>query len=208
MSMDLLKELRDKTGAGMLDCKKALDECANDIEKAAEYLRKKGIAKAAKRTGKIAMEGLVESYIHSNGKIGVLLEVNCETDFVARTDDFKNLVHEIAIQIAASSPRYLDESAVPEDVIAKEKDVYRELAAKSGKPAQFLDKIIEGQVRKFYEEVCLLNQPYVKDPKKNIDTLVKETSGKLGENVTVRRFSRFQVGETAGASTAAAEAGN
>ncbi|MCB9254670.1 MAG: translation elongation factor Ts [Bdellovibrionaceae bacterium] len=193
--MDLIKELREKTGAGMMDCKKALLECSNDVEKAAEYLRKQGIAKAAKRSGRAAAEGLIQSYIHGNGKIGVLLELNCETDFVAKTDDFQKLAHEISLQIAASSPQFLNADAVPADVVEKEKSVLREVALKEGKPAQVIDKILDGQIKKFFQDICLMEQPYVKEPKKNIETLIKEHIGKLGENITVRRFSRFQVGE-------------
>ncbi|MCB0404414.1 MAG: translation elongation factor Ts [Bdellovibrionales bacterium] len=193
--MDLIKELREKTGAGMMDCKKALLECSNDVEKAAEYLRKQGIAKAAKRSGRAAAEGLIQSYIHGNGKIGVLLELNCETDFVAKTDDFQKLAHEISLQIAASSPQFLNADSVPTDVVEKEKAVLREVALKEGKPAQVIDKILDGQIKKFFQDICLMEQPYVKEPKKNIETLIKEHIGKLGENITVRRFSRFQVGE-------------
>ena len=179
----------------MLDCKKALSETDNNIEKATEYLRKKGIAKAAKRAGRVAGEGLVYSYIHGNGKIGVLVEVNCETDFVAKTEEFKALVHELALQITAANPRFLNQESVPEDILEKEKGVFRELAQNSGKKGPVVEKIIEGKIKKFYEEICLMDQPYIKEPDKKIDTLIKERIGKLGENITVRRFARFQVGE-------------
>lgn len=194
-SMDLIKDLRERSGAGMMDCKKALLECDNDIEKAMEYLRKKGIAKAAKRGGRVASEGLVQSYIHGNGKIGVLLELNCETDFVAKTDEFKALALELSLQIAAASPRYVSREAVPTESIEKEKVVLKEQAESSGKKGPFVDKIVEGRLNKFFEETCLMEQPFIKDSGKNIDTLIKETIGRLGENITVRRFARFQVGE-------------
>ncbi|MFC2075400.1 translation elongation factor Ts [Bdellovibrionota bacterium] len=195
ISTDKIRDLREKTGAGMMDCKKALVETKGDIEKAIEFLRKAGLSAASKRSGKIASEGLVHSYIHGNGKIGVLLEVNCETDFVARTDDFKQFTNDLGLQIAASNPHYVSKEEVPGDVLEKEKEILRERALKSGKPEKIVDKIVDGQLNKFYEEVCLLNQPFVKDPNQTIEELLKSLIAKLGENVKIRRFVRYQRGE-------------
>ncbi|MFZ1946352.1 MAG: translation elongation factor Ts [bacterium] len=194
-SLDKVKLLREKTAAGMLDCKKALTETKGDIDLAVEFLRRKGIAKSAKFTTRKAAEGLVHSYIHPGGKIGVIVEVNCETDFVARTDDFKNLVNDLALQVAATAPLGLTKEDVPQDVIDKEKDIYRSMALAEGKPEKVLDKIIEGRMQKFYEDACLLEQIWIKDQEKKVGDLVKELSGKTGENIVVRRFARFQLGE-------------
>ncbi len=194
---ELVKELREKTGAGMMECKRALTETANDIEKAITYLRERGLALAAKKSGRAANEGRIHSYIHSNGKIGVMLEVNCETDFVARTDDFQGLCNDIAMHIAAASPRYLTKDEVDAADLEKEKDVYRAQAAGTGKPAQVIEKIVEGKIGKFYEEACLLNQRFVKEPEHTVETVVKAAIAKLGENISVRRFARFQLGEGA-----------
>ena len=197
-----VKSLREKTGAGMMECKKALVESANDMEKAITYLRERGLALAAKKTGRVANEGRVHSYIHSNAKIGVMVEINCETDFVARTDDFMALCNDISMHVAAAGPRYLDKEQVPQADIDKEKDIYRAQLADSGKPAQVIEKILEGKIGKFYEETCLLQQKFVKDPDHTIDAVVKAAIAKLGENISIRRFARFQLGEGAKAEKA------
>lgn len=195
MSSDLVKELRERTGAGFMDCKRALTENSNDLEKAMEFLRQKGLAAASKKAGRAANEGRIQSYIHGNGKIGVLVEVNCETDFVAKTDEFSDFAANVAMHIAAASPRYLNKEAVPAEDIEKEKNIFRIQAQESGKPAPVIEKIVEGKVGKFFEETCLLHQKYVKDPDKTIEDLVKETIAKLGENIGIKRFTRFQLGE-------------
>lgn len=192
MSHDLIKELREQTGAGIMDVKEALEEAGGDKDVAVEILRKKGLAKQAKKADRVANEGLVESYIHAGGRIGVLVEVNCETDFVARTDDFKNLVKEIALHIAAANPLYISSEDIPAEVIEKEKEIYKEQAG--DKPADVLEKMLEGKLQKYLEEVCLLNQPYVKDGDKTIGELLGEATGKMGENIQVRRFARFMLG--------------
>ena len=191
----MVAELRARTGAGMMDCKAALQESNGDIEAAVEILRKKGIMKAEKRGGREVREGLISSYIHHNGKVGVLVEVNCETDFVARTDDFKALVKSVAEHIAAMAPLAVDKDQIPADVIERERRIYVEEVKQSGKPANLVDKIVDGKVEAFYKQNCLLSQPWVRDDKKTIGELVKEISGKTGENVQVRRFTRFQMGE-------------
>lgn len=190
-----VSELRQRTGAGMMDCKAALTETKGDIDAAIELLRKKGMAKAEKRVGRAASEGQISSYIHHNGKIGVLVEVNCETDFVARTDDFKNLVRTIAEHVAATAPLAVDKDQIPAEKIAQERRIFEEQVKQSGKPANLVDKIVEGKIEAFYKEVCLLNQPWVRDDKRTIGDLVKEMSAKTGENIQVRRFARFQMGE-------------
>ena len=195
ISANQVKELREKTGAGMLDCKKALGETQGDFEKAIEWLRKKGMASAAKKAGRATKEGLVSSYIHGEGKVGVLLEINCETDFVARTEQFKQFVKDVAMHVAAASPLYVSPEEVPADVIAKEKEIAVAQMAASGKPAAVLEKIAEGKVNKYYEETCLVKQAYVKDPNKTIELFTKETIAALGENISIRRFARFQLGE-------------
>ena len=190
-----IAKLRSQTGAGMLDCKKALDESAGDMEKALDWLRKRGIAKAAKRADKVAAEGAIMSYIHGAGKVGVLVEVNCETDFVAKTDSFQELVREIAIHIAAANPKFVSREEVPADLLEKEKDVYREQMKNEGKPAEIIEKIIEGKLGKFYSDICLLEQPSIKDEDKTIEQLLTEKSGEIGEKITVRRFARYELGE-------------
>ncbi|MBT3418697.1 MAG: translation elongation factor Ts [Candidatus Magasanikbacteria bacterium] len=190
-----IAKLRAQTGAGMLNCKKALDESNGDMEKAIEYLRKKGIAKAAKRAGKIASEGTVASYIHGAGKVGVLVEVNSETDFVAKNEQFQELVKDISIHIAASAPAYVSTEEVPADIIEKEKDVYRELMKNEGKPADIIEKIIEGKIKKFFSEICLLEQPFIKDEELTIAELLVKKTGEIGEKITVRRFARYELGE-------------
>ncbi|MHB8871115.1 MAG: translation elongation factor Ts [Candidatus Doudnabacteria bacterium] len=192
--MELLKELRELTGAGITDVKAALDEAGNDKEKAIEILRKKGQSKVLKKADRVANEGIVESYIHAGGKVGVLLELNTETDFVARTDDFKGLAKEIALHIAASNPLYVNISDVPSEVIEKEKEIYKEQAKDSGKPDAVVEKMIEGKLAKYYEETCLMEQAFVKDPEKKIKDLLSDAVAKLGENIVVRRFTRFHLG--------------
>lgn len=195
VNLELVKELREKTGAGMGDCRKALIETKSDMEKAMEWLREKGVAAAGKRSGKTAKEGKVHAYIHGNGKLGVLVEINCETDFVARTEDFEELTREVAMQVAAMNPLYLKREDVPADVIEKEKEIYRAQLKESGKPANVVEKIVEGKLDKFYKDACLLEQAYIKDDKKNIETFLKEKIAKLGENLVIKRFVRFVLGE-------------
>ena len=195
VSVELIKELRERTGAGVMDCKRALQECGGQIEEAITLLRKKGLAKAAKKVGRETSEGLIGSYIHAGGKIGVLVEVNCEADFVARTPDFQNLVKEIAMHIAAMNPKYISPDDVPEEVLDKEREILREQAKSLGKPEHVLEKIVEGRLRKFFEENCLLEQPYIRDPNITVRELVSSTVAKLGENITIRRFVRYQLNE-------------
>lgn len=195
ISANLVKELREKTGAGMMDCKKALSEASGDFDKAIEYLRKKGIASADKKAGRATKEGSVTSYIHGEGKVGVLLEVNCETDFVARTEQFRQFVKDVSMHIAAAAPRWVNSAEVPAALVAKEKEIAIDQMKASGKPANVLEKIAEGKINKFYEETCLLNQKFVKDPDKSIEQLLKETIGGLGENISIRRFARYVLGE-------------
>lgn len=191
----LVKTLREMTGAGMLECKSALEEASGDLEAAVEILRKKGVAKAAKKAGRETKEGLIHSYIHTGGRIGVLLELNCETDFVARNDLFKELANEIALQIAAMKPQYVKREDIPREVVEKEGEIAREAAIAEGKPPHIAEKIAEGKLEKFYKEVCLYEQPYIKDDKKTIEDLIKEYIAKIGENIQVRRFVRFELGE-------------
>jgi elongation factor Ts len=195
ISASAVKDLREKTGAGMMDCKKALTETSGDFEKAVEYLRKKGIASAAKKAGRATKEGSVLSYIHGEGRVGVLLEVNCETDFVARTEQFKAFARDVAMHVAAAAPQWVRPEEVPADVIAKEKEIAVAQMQASGKPAAVLEKIAEGKIKKFYEDNCLMQQVFVKDPSKTIEQLLKETIAALGENMTIRRFARFVLGE-------------
>ncbi len=191
--LDAVKKLRFKTSAGMMECKNALKESGGDIEKAVDILRKKGIAKAAKKASRIAGQGLVESYIHTGNRIGVLLEVNCETDFVARNSDFRKMTKEFAMQVAAANPMYVAIENVPKESIEKEKDIYRSQI--KGKPANVTEKIVEGKLTKYFSEVCLLEQPFIKDPNLKIKELLTQLIAKLGENVVVKRFMRFEVGE-------------
>ena len=188
-----VQELRQRTGAGMMECKRALEETNGDMEKAAENLRKKGIAKADKRVGKQTSEGQITSYIHHNGKVGVLVEVNCETDFVARTDDFKTLAREIALHIASAAPLSVDKDGVPSEAVERERRIFAEQARESGKPENIIAKMVEGKVESYYKEVALLYQPWIREPKKTIGELVKEASARVGENIQVRRFVRFQM---------------
>lgn len=195
ITASMVKELREKTGAGMMDCKKALQKCDGNLEKAIDYLREKGLADAAKKSGRIAADGAVASYIHGNGRIGVLVEVNCETDFVAKTDEFKELCHDIAMQIAASKPLYVSPEEVPQEVLDKEKAILKAQALNEGKPEKVVEKMVTGRLEKYLKEVCLLEQPFIKDPDKAVKDLIKEKIAKIGENISVRRFSRFELGE-------------
>jgi elongation factor Ts len=190
-----VKELRDRTGLGMMDCKKALKETGGNLDEAVVWLRKKGLAKSAKLSTRIASEGTITSYIHGAGKIGVLLEVNCETDFTGRNENFQNLTKDIAMHIAAANPRYLSREEVTEDVLAQEREIAKEQVIASGKPEHIADKIVEGKLGKFYEENCLLEQKFVKDPKKSIQEIIAQAVLTIGENITVRRFTRYQLGE-------------
>jgi elongation factor Ts len=194
---ELVKDLRERTGAGVMDCKAALDAAKGDLQEAIEYLRKKGLADAAKKAHREARDGVVASYIHPGSKIGVLLEVNCETDFVARTPDFQQLVKDLSMQVAAASPTYVSRETVPSEILEKEREIYRQQMADQKKPPQVLDKIVEGKLEKFYSEVCLLEQPFIKDSsgKSKVKDLVDQATAKLQERVVVRRFARFQVGE-------------
>ena len=191
----MVKELRERTSAPMMDCKKALVETGGDIDQAIEWLRKKGLASAQKKAGRATAEGVVGSYIHAGGKIGVLVEVNCETDFVARTDDFQDLVKDVAMHIAAADPRHVRREEVTAEDLDRERAIFREQALESGKPENLCDKIVEGKLKKFYQDNALLNQPYVKDPDKTVQELITEVSSKTGENIVVRRFVRYALGE-------------
>jgi elongation factor Ts len=190
----MVKELREKTGAGMMDCKNALSETGGDLEKAIDYLRQKGLSDAAKRTGRVASEGVIGSYIHPGGKIGVLVEINCESDFVARTGEFQALVKDLSMHVAASNPLYLRREDVPEDVLTREKNIYEAQAREEGKPERIVERIVQGKVEKFFQEICLLEQPFVKDPDTSVNQLVSGVAAKLGENIMVRRFQRYQLG--------------
>jgi elongation factor Ts len=195
IDMSLVKKLREQTGVGILECKKAIGEANNDFEKAIELLRKKGFEKAKSKASRATNQGAVGSYIHSNNRIGVLLELGCETDFVAKNEDFLALKKEICLQIAAMSPKYISEKDIPQNVLEKEKEIYREQMKNTGKPDHIIDKIIEGKLKKFYTEVCLLHQSYFKEEEKTIEDLIAEKIHKLGENITIKRFIRYQVGE-------------
>lgn len=190
-----VKELREKTGAGMLDCKKALEEANGDLTKAVEILREKGLSAAANKAGRIATEGVVESYIHAGGRIGVLVEINCETDFVAKTDQFREFARDIAMHIAAMNPRYVRREEVPQEEVEKEKEILKAQALNEGKPEKIVEKMVEGRISKFYEEYCLLEQSFVKDPDKTISALVNEKVSTIGENISIRRFVRYELGE-------------
>ncbi|HAN87087.1 MAG: translation elongation factor Ts [Bacillota bacterium] len=196
ITASMVKELRERTGAGMMDCKRALVETEGDFDKAVIFLREKGLAAASKRAGRETAEGVVDSYIHMGGRIGVLIEVNCETDFVAKTDQFRTLARDLAMQVAASKPLYVSRDEVPDDVIEGERQIYRSQALNEGKPEKIADKIVEGRLEKFYQEVCLLDQPFIREPEKSVEELIRETIGLLGENITVRRFARFERGES------------
>jgi elongation factor Ts len=195
VTAQMVKELRERTGAGFLDCKKALEEANGNMEEAILILRKKGLAKAEKKVGRQTADGLIGSYVHAGGKIGVLVEVNCETDFVARTEDFQNLVKEIAMQIAAMNPKYISPEDVPTEVLEREKEILREQVIRTGKSGPVVEKIVEGKLKKFFEENCLLEQPYIRDPNLTVKELIAQAVAKLGENIRVRRFVRFQLNE-------------
>jgi len=197
MGLDSVKELREKTGAGLLDCQKALGEAAGDLDKAIRLLRERGLAKAAKRALRAATEGSVGAYIHLGGKIGVLIEVSCETDFVAKTPEFQQLVKDLGMQVAAAAPRWVRREEVPASELDGEREIYRKQALQSGKPEKVLDRIVEGQLDRFYKDTCLLDQPFIKQSDRSVAEIVQEAAGRFGENVTVRRFARFQLGETA-----------
>ncbi|GGI94587.1 elongation factor Ts [Alicyclobacillus cellulosilyticus] len=191
----MVKELREKTGAGMMDCKRALADANGDMERAMELLRERGLASASKKAGRVAAEGVVEAYIHAGGRIGVLVEVNCETDFVAKNAEFRSFVHDIAMHIAAANPAYVRREDVPQEVIEKEREILRAQALNEGRPANVVDRIVEGRLDKFFKENCLLEQPFVKDPDKTVQELVTEKIAQIGENISIRRFVRFAVGE-------------
>jgi len=195
ISMELVKDLRQRTGAGVMDCRTALQEAKGDVEGAIDYLRRKGLASAAKKAGRIATDGLVSSYIHAGGKIGVLVEINCETDFVARTEDFQGFVKNIAMQIAAANPQYIRREEVSPEVLEKERQIYRTQALESGKPEKVIDKIVEGKLERFYSEACLLEQTYIKDSDQTVKEVLDSMIAKIGENISIRRFARFQLGE-------------
>lgn len=197
VSAELVKSLREKTGAGIVDCKKALSESSGNLDQAVDYLRKKGLAMAQKKSSRTTAEGLVTSYIHAGGKIGVLLEVNCETDFVAKTGEFQAFVRDVAMHVAAANPRFVKREEVPTEILSSEKEIYRAQMQDQKKPANIVEKIIEGKLEKFYADVCLMEQPFVKDPDKTIKALLTELITKLGENMSIRRFARFQLGEGA-----------
>ena len=195
ISAAMVKQLREKTGAGMMDCKSALTEVGGDMEKAIEFLRKKGLATAQKRAGRAMTEGTIQSYIHMNAKLGVLVEVNCETDFVAKNDEFQGFAKNIAMHIAASNPLGITPEDIPQEVIEKEKEIYRAQALDLGKPENVLDKIVDGKLKKFYQDNCLMNQPYVRNPDISIADLLNELIAKIGENISIKRFVRYQIGE-------------
>jgi elongation factor Ts len=195
ISIELVKDLRQRTGAGVIDCKAALHETKGNVEAAIDYLRRKGLASAAKKAGRIATDGLVSSYIHAGGKMGVLVEINCETDFVAKTEEFQAFVKNIAMHIAAANPQYIRREEIPAEAIEREKEIYRTQALESGKPDKVIDKIVDGKLERFYSEVCLLEQTYVRDTDLTVKEVIDAMIAKVGENVTIRRFARFQLGE-------------
>lgn len=195
ITASMVKELRERTGSGMMDCKRALIETEGNIEAAIDYLREQGLSAAAKKAGRIAAEGIVDSYIHMGGRIGVLIEVNCETDFVAKTEQFRSFVRDMAMQVAASRPEYVVRDEVPEDIISREREVYRAAALHEGKPERIVDKIVDGRLEKFFKDICLLEQPFIKDPDRSVEQVLKETIAQLGENIAIRRFTRYEMGE-------------
>lgn len=195
ISAELIKDLRQRSGAGILDCQKVLKESDGNIEKAVEFLRKKGLATAAKKQGRATSEGTIGAYIHTGGKVGVMIEINCETDFVAKTSDFQKIVKDLAMHVTAACPQYISREEVPEDVKNKEKEIYASQAKKSGKPDKIIDRIVEGKMGKFYGEICLLEQPFVKEPDCPVKDILARAIAKLGENITIRRFVRYQLGQ-------------
>lgn len=198
ISAELVMQLRQRTGAGVLDCRKALEEAEGELDRAEQILRERGLAKAASRAGRLAQDGIVDLYSHGEGRLGVMVEVNCETDFVARTAEFRHFAHEIALQVAASAPRWLSSAEVPAEVMERERELARQQAIGDGKPEQVIDQIVEGRLEKFLDDHCLLRQPYVRDEEKSIDEMVQEMILSTGENVTIRRFQRWEVGEAPG----------
>ena len=198
VSASAVKELRERTGAGMMDCKKALAETAGDVQKAVDYLRQKGLAAAATKAGRVAADGAVVAYLHPGGKLGALVEINCETDFVARTAEFQTLLKDIAMQVAAANPRYVRREEIPVAELDREKSIHRQQALESGKPEKIVDKIVEGKMERFYSEVCLLEQSFIKDQDKKVSDVVNESIARLGENIQIRRFARYHLGEGAG----------
>ncbi len=196
ISASMVKQLREKTGTGIMDCKEALTECDGNIDKAFDFLRKKGLATAAKRVGRAMTEGVIQSYIHMNNKIGVLVEVNCETDFVAKNEDFKEFTKNVAMHIAATNPVGIRPEDVPEEIVNKEKEIYREQVLEMGKPEKIVDKIVEGKLQKYFKDNCLMDQPYVRIPDITIADLLNEMIAKIGENITIKRFARFKIGES------------
>jgi elongation factor Ts len=195
VSASVVKELREKTGAGMMDCKKALAETAGDVQKAVDYLRQKGLAGAAKKADRVATDGAIAAYVHPGGKIGALVEINCETDFVARTTEFQALLKDMAMQVAAANPRYVRREEIPEAELDKEKTIYRQQALESGKPEKIVDKIVEGKMERFYSEICLLEQSFIKDQDKKVSEIINDAIARLGENIQIRRFARYHLGE-------------
>ncbi|MEE8162717.1 MAG: translation elongation factor Ts [Anaerolineae bacterium] len=195
ITTSMVKELREATGAGVLDCKKALEASAGDLEKAKAYLREKGLAAAAKKAGRVAKEGLIEAYVHTGGRVGALIELDCETDFVARTEEFKALAHDLAMQVVAAKPLYLAPEDIPPDVLEEEKNVYRAQARDAGKPEHIIERIVEGKLQKHFQEVCLMRQPFIKDDDLTVQDIVTRTIAKLGENIVMRRFARFELGD-------------
>ncbi len=195
VSAAVVKELREKTGAGIMDCKKALSESAGDLEKAVDFLRQKGLAAAAKKASRVAADGSVGAYVHPGGKIGVIVELNCETDFVARTAEFQNLLKDIAMQVAAANPRYVRMEDVPHEDLERERGIYRRQAQETGKPEKVIEKIVEGKMERFYSEICLLEQPFIKDPDRRVSAIINDAVARLGENIQVRRFARYHLGE-------------
>lgn len=191
----MVKELRQATGAGVLDCRKALEATGGDFEAAVAYLREKGLAEAAKKVDRTAREGLIEAYVHPGSRVGVILELNCETDFVARTEEFRRLAHDLTLHIAFANPRYISRSEVPEEVVNEERRIYRSQAIEEGKPENVLDRIVEGKLEKFFQSVCLLEQPFVKDEERTVEEVLKEYTALLGENIIIRRFTRYELGE-------------
>lgn len=195
ITTSMVKELRQATGAGVLDCKKALEASGGDLEKAKAYLREKGLAAAAKKAGRVAKEGLIEAYVHTGGRVGALIELDCETDFVARTEEFKALAHDLAMQVVAAKPLYLAPEDIPPDVLEEEKNVYRAQARDAGKPEHIVERIVEGKLQKHFQEVCLMRQPFIKDDDLTVQDIVTRTIAKLGENIVMRRFARFELGD-------------
>jgi elongation factor Ts len=195
VSASVVKELREKTGAGMMDCKKALAETAGDVQKAVDYLRQKGLAAATKKADRVAADGAVAAYVHAGGKLGALVEINCETDFVARTTEFQALLKDIAMQVAAANPRYVRREEIPEAELDREKTIYRQQALESGKPEKIVDKIVEGKMERFYSEICLLEQSFIKDQDKKVSEIINDAIARLGENIQIRRFARYHLGE-------------